>query len=63
MTLIDKVGIVMAIAIVTVAVGFTATGSSGMPSDIPSAMERISTPLKEAGQEATEITRNKSIWC
>ena len=54
MNSMDKGGIVIAVAIVAAAVGFTATGGSGMPSDIPSAMERTTTPLNEARQETSE---------
>ncbi len=50
----DKAGIVIAVAIVAAAVGFTATGGSGIPSDIPPAMERTTVPLKEASQETSE---------
>lgn len=50
----DKVGIVIAIVIVAAAVGFTATGGSGSPSDLAPAIERTTTPLKEAGQETSE---------
>lgn len=54
MTSMDKAGIVIAVAIVAAAVGFTATGGSGMPSDILPAVERTASPLKEASQETSE---------
>ncbi len=50
----DKAGIVIAVAIVAAAVGFTATGGSGMSSDIPPAMERTTATLIEASQETSE---------
>lgn len=52
MTSMDKAGIVIVIAIVAVAVGFTATGGSGSISDIPTIKE--STSLEEIQQETSQ---------
>jgi len=54
MTSMDKAGIVIAVAIVAVAVGFTVTGDSSFFSDITPAIERTTAPLKEAGQETSQ---------
>ncbi|MDH3501944.1 MAG: plastocyanin/azurin family copper-binding protein [Nitrosopumilus sp.] len=54
MTLMDKVGIFIALAVVAVAVGITATGGSVSSSDIAPAIERTTVPLKEVGQETSE---------
>jgi len=43
----DKVGIILAIAITSVAVAFTATGGLGSMSNITPNVEKISPPVSE----------------
>lgn len=50
----DKVGIIIAVAIVAVAVGFTATGGSGYPSDVAPVLEQSAESLRDVGQETSE---------
>ena len=58
MTSADKMGIVVAIAVVAVALGFAATGESGSPSDIP---ETVAPVIEQAEmiQEDLETTVEK----
>ena len=54
MTSIDKIGIIVTLVVVVSALGFLATGGTGIPSDIPSSVDRTIAPIKEMGQETTE---------
>jgi plastocyanin len=57
----DKAGIIISIAIVTAAVGFTLTGGSGIPSDIAPNIEKTTMPLKEdASKKLQEIKESGS---
>lgn len=47
MTSMDKMGIIIAVAIVVVVVGFTMTGGSGVPSDIPAKVAPVIDQAKE----------------
>jgi len=50
----DKSGIIVTLVVVAAALGFLATGGTGIPSDIPPVVERTAAPIKEASQETTE---------
>lgn len=47
MTSMDKMGMIVAVAIVAAAVGFTMTGGSGVPSDIPANVAPVIDQAKE----------------
>lgn len=47
MTSMDKMGMILAVAIVTAAVGFTMTGRSGVPSDIPAKVAPVIDQAKD----------------
>jgi plastocyanin len=51
---IDKVGIIVTVVVVTIALGFLATVGTVISSNIPSAIERTTASIKETGQETTE---------
>ena len=51
MTSMDKMGMVIAVAIVAVAVGFTMTGGSGAPSDIPAKVAPVIDQAKDIKKE------------
>ncbi|MFB5636144.1 MAG: plastocyanin/azurin family copper-binding protein [Nitrosopumilus sp.] len=51
MTSIDKAGIIVTIVIVSIALGFLATGS---PADIPTTIEKTAVPIKDATKETSE---------
>lgn len=50
MTSMDKMGMIIAVAIVAAAVGFTLTGGSGIPSDIPAKVAPVIDQAKEIKQ-------------
>jgi len=54
LTSIDNVGIIVTIAIVAIALGFLATGGTGIPSDISPIIEKTTEPIKEVSQETVE---------
>ncbi|GKS66616.1 hypothetical protein YTPLAS73_01630 [Nitrosarchaeum sp.] len=54
MTSVDKVGIIISIAIVAVAVGFTLTGEMIISSDVKPNMDKVIVPLKELSEETTK---------
>ena len=43
----DKMGMIVALAVVAAAVGFTMTGGSGVPSDIPATVAPVTEKVKE----------------
>lgn len=56
----DKSGIIVTLVVVAAALGFLATGGTGIPSDIPPVVERTTAPIKEASQETTEKIKELS---
>ena len=54
MTSIDNVGIIVTVVIVIAALGFLATGGTGIPSDISPTIEKSTAPIKEASKETVE---------
>ena len=56
----DKAGIVIAIAIVAAAVGFTMTGGTGSPEDIPATIEKSTEPIKDVTKQTTEKIKELS---
>ena len=56
----DKASIGITVVIVAAALGFLATGGTGIPSDIPPVVERTTAPIKEASQETTEKLKELS---
>jgi plastocyanin len=56
----DKAGIIVALVTVALALGFLATGGTGIPSDIPVTIEKTTEPLKEISKETTEKVQELS---
>lgn len=54
LTSTDNVGIIITVVVVAAALGFLATGGTGVPSDISSTIEKTTAPIKEAGKETAE---------
>ena len=50
----DKSGIIVTVVVVAIALGFLATGGTGVPADIPATIEKTTEPIKEVGKETTE---------
>ena len=55
----DKASIGITITVV-VALGFVATGGTGIPTDISSTVQRSTEPIKEAGEETAEKLKEVS---
>lgn len=54
MTSTDKAGIVVVLVTVSLALGFLATGGTGIPADIPVTIEKTTDPIKEVSKETVE---------
>lgn len=54
----DKAGIVVALVTVALALGFLATGSTGIPADIPSTIEKTTEPIKETVEKIEELSES-----
>ncbi|WP_297440868.1 protease inhibitor Kazal-type [Nitrosopumilus sp.] len=50
----DRAGIIVSLVVVAMALGFLATGGTGVPADIPVTLERTTEPIKEVSKETSE---------
>lgn len=50
----DKSGIIVTVVVVAIALGFLATGGTGVPADIPATIKKTTEPIKEVSKETTE---------